>query len=193
MSTEIIAKKLVPIAQKALSLVIESKDTMVTATELLSTLNQFNDKITEEKEKVTKPLNEALKAERNRWKPIETQYQEAIDHIRGQMTAYQTAEIKRQREEESKIAERVGVGRGKLKIETATKKLDAIEKVEASIKSDAGMVKFREDKVLKVIDLSKIPKKYFVLDESAVLADLKSGVTISGVELDIKLVPLNYR
>lgn len=182
-----------PIVTEAINVTINNKETLETATELLSKLNRLNDKIIEEKEKVTKPLNEALKAERSRWKPIEVQHQQAIDHLRAEMSRYQTEEIKRQGEEKAKIASRIGEGKGKLKLDTAVKKMEEIEKPETSVTTATGMIKFREDKVLKVTNLSSIPKKYFILNESLVLSDLKAGVAIPGAELDIKMVPLNFR
>jgi len=166
---------------------------MKEAVELLSRLNQFNDKIVAEKEKVTKPLNEALKAERARWKPVETVNEEAIEIVRGKMSAFQTAETKRQREEEARIAARVGEGKGKLKFETAIKKIDEVEKPDVQVNTESGMVKFREDKVLKIMDETFIPDEYWVLDEKKILSALKGGVNVPGAVLEIKMVPLNYR
>lgn len=188
-----IEKQIAPIIDKAFEITIKSADDMKGASETLSQLNQFNDKITEEKEKVTKPLLEALNAERSRWKPLETVYKKAIDYLRGEMSEYQTAEIKRQRDEEAKIAARVGDGKGKIKIETAEKKFSEIERVDEKVATESGLVKFREDKVLKVIDLTKIPREYFELNESLLLKDLKAGKTVEGAELEVKMVPVNFR
>lgn len=188
-----IKKEISPIAEKAQSLVIDSEKGMKEATEMLSVLNKFNDKITEEKEKITKPLNEALKAERARWKPIELIYDAAIGLIRQKMSSYQTQKIKEAREEEQRIASRVKEGKGNLKAETAIKKIDEIERPEDRVTTDAGMVKFRTDKKLKVLDESKIPKKYFELNEKMLLEDLKAGKIVSGAEIEEIQVPINFR
>lgn len=182
-----------PEVKVAQALTIKDSEGMKAATERLSRLNQLNDRITEEKEKVTKPLNEALKAERNRWRPIEKSLEEAIDIIRNKMSVYQTAEIKRQREEQAKIAARVGEGRGKMKIETAVKKIDEIKAPEAQVATDSGMVKFREDKVLRITNESLIPRQFLVIDEKKVLEALKAGIVVRGAEIEIKMIPLNYR
>ena len=188
-----IKKQIIPVIEDALTLKIKSQADLVTATEILSKLNKFVDKVTEEKEKVTRPLNEALKAERARWKPIENQYTEAIETVRKLMTDYQTNLVKQQKEEEMKIAARIGEGKGKLRIETAVKKLDAITKAEKEYAKTEGLVQFAEQKVLKITDLSLIPRQYLIVDEKAVLEALKAGQSVPGAELDTIQVPRNYR
>lgn len=188
-----IEKQIHPLVKSAEKLEIVDAKGMKEATEQLSQLNKLGDKIQAEKEKVTKPLNEALKAERARWKPVETVYEEAIEIIRGKMSEYQTNEIKKQREEEARIAARVGEGKGKLKVETAVKKIDEMERVDEKVNSESGMVKFREDKVLKIMDETLIPREYLMLDEKKILATLKAGGKVLGAVLETKMVPLNYR
>lgn len=167
--------------------------TMKNATELLSTLNQRLDAITEEKEKVTKPLNAALTAERGRWKPFESKLEEAIKSIRAAMTTYQTAEKRKAEAEAAKIAARIGEGKGHLKLETAAKKMEEIEKPDEQISTDAGIVKFRTDKKLKITDYAKIPRKYLVEDEKLIMIDLKAGIVVPGCEIEEIQTPINFR
>lgn len=187
-------QQIVPIVKKASEIIAISTDQeLKQAVTLLSELNKFNDKIIEEREKITKPLNEALKAERARWKPIELQNQEAIASIRTKMTEYQTALIKQRTETEQSITDRVAPGKGHLSLETAVKKLGAIPEVETEHSTDAGLVQFRQKQQLKVTDLEKIPKAYFDLNEAKLLKDLKEGVVVPGAEIEIIQVPVNYR
>lgn len=180
-----------PAVKEAQKIVIKDVKGMTVATEVLSNLNKHLDAITKEKEKVTKPLNEALKAERGRWKPIETELETAIANVRGKMSDYQTAEMKRAREEEAKIAARVE--RGTLKMETGVKKMEEIERVDEKVETTAGSISFREDKVLKITNESLIPEKYWLIDDVMLLNDLKKGLEVPGAEIDIKMVPLNRR
>lgn len=166
---------------------------MKNATETLSLLNQRLDSITEEKEKVTKPLNEALKAERARWKPYETQLEDAISMIRTGMSKYQTAEAKRIKDEADAIASRVKEGKGNLTLETASKKIAAIEKPADVVNTDVGQVKFRTDKKLKITDENKIPREYLVVDEKKLLDALKNGIVVSGAEIEEIQTPINFR
>lgn len=187
----VIQQTITPIAEQAKEITISNDTELKQAVEILSTLNQYNDKITEEKEKVTKPLNEALKAERARWKPLETMYEEAITSIRSKMTSYQTALVLKQKAEEQKIADRIS--KGTLKIETGIKKLEKIVPVEKEHATEKGLVQFRSTQTLKVTDLTKIPLEYFNLNESKLLKALKEGKQVDGAEIEVIQTPINYR
>lgn len=189
----VLKQELSPFIVSARDIEVSDEKTMKRATEILSQVNVFMDRIKAEKEKVTKPLNEALKAERERWKPVESIGEKIIEDIRGKMSAYQTAEMKRIREAEQNIASRVGEGKGKLKVETAVAKIENLERPEDKVTTETGMVKFREDKILKIVDPKLIPREYLVIDEKKVLADLKAGKTIPGAEIDTVMIPLNFR
>lgn len=186
-------KESLGLVNAAHDIVIENGDHMKGATELLSRLNKFLDKITEEKERVTKPLNEALKAERSRWKPVETNYDEAIEILRKKMSDYQTAKVREEREEKEKIAARVGEGKGKLKVETAVRKMDEVEVAPSVVSSDEGIVKFRTDRKLKITDESVIPREYLVVNEKKLLDALKQGVVVPGAEIEEVQTPINFR
>ena len=192
MSKEIIIhKQLAPIVDKALSLKIKVQDDMPVAVELLSKLNQFNDKITAEKERITKPLLEALKVERSRWSPVEKANQSGIDHIREQMSEFQTAEYNRKKAEEKKIADKLSSG--KITIDKAISKFDKIEELQKETATTSGLVQFRETQVLKVTDPMAIPREYLIIDEKELLLALKNGKVVRGAELEVKMCPVNYR
>ena len=189
----IIEKEISPIVLQAQEVKIKNQDDMKVAVDILSKLNKWNDSIIEDREKITKPLNEALKEVRAKYKPLEKTLEQAIEIVRNEMSVYQTAEVKRVQKEQDAIANRIREGKGGLKIETAMRKLDEIDGVADKVESDSGIVKFRNDKILKIVDISKIPDKYFDLNESALLKDLKAGVIVDGAELEDKLVPINSR
>jgi hypothetical protein len=147
--------------------------------------------MTAEKEKVTKPLNEALRAERARFKPLETLYNDAIGAIRAKMIKYQTELIRTQREAQEKIASKLASGY--LKPETAVSKLEAIPEVSKEHATEAGLVQFREIQRLKVNDITKIAKEYFDLNEQRLLKALKDGTLVEGAEIEIIQTPVNYR
>lgn len=182
-----------PIVTKAKAIVVKDSKTMEQASQMLSELNKHADRVEEEKQKVLKPLNAARTAEINRWKPVLTILDTATDYLRGTISAYQTAEVKRVREEEAKIAGRVGEGSGKLKVETAVRKIEEIETPEERVSTEAGTVQFREDKVVKITDETKIPREYLVVNEKKLLETLKAGVAVPGAELDIRMTPVNFR
>jgi hypothetical protein len=171
---------------------IKNGEDMKKATVLLSNLNKYGDKVMEMKEKLTKPINESLKAVREMFKPVEI-YKGMIENLRGKMSRFQTDEINRMRAEEAKIANRVKEGKGNLTIEAAIKKMDKIEKVEKEVATDQGLVQFRETKILKLTDVNLIPREYLVPDEKKILEALKEGKPVVGAELEIVMTPVNYR
>ena len=187
-----IEKELPLIAEQALVFTIAHDVDMKKAVTLLSQLNKYNDRITEEKEKVTKPLNEALKAERARWKPMELQNQTAIDAIRLEMTRYQTELTNQRKADEQRIANAVASGKIK-KIETAVKHIDALDIIEKNHSTEAGDVQFREKKQLLITNVDEIPREYMLPDEIALLRDLKAGKQIDGVTLETVQVVVNFR
>jgi hypothetical protein len=186
-----IEKELIPLVEDAATFQILSDTDLKEATIILSKLNRYNDQITEEREKVTKPLNEALKAERARWKPLELQNTTAIEAIRLAMSTYQTKRINDQKQAQEAIAAKVASG--KLKPETAVKKLDAIATVDKTLSTDEGSITFHAISTLKVTDLTAIPGIYFTLDEAKLLKDLKAGITVTGAEIVIIQSPHNAR
>lgn len=187
----VVLEEVKPLVEKVQSLSISTEKDMQVASEALSQLNTISDRIEEEKGKVLIPLNEAVKAERARWKPIETLYEGAIASIRSKMSAYMTAEANRVKEEEAKIAMKAVAG--SLTLKTAQKKIDAIEHAEEKVVTTSGMVKFRDTPTLKIVDESKIPREYLVVDEKKVMADLKAGKVVPGAVIEIIKTPINFR
>jgi len=190
---EIVNKESAPLIKEGQSFKITSPEDMSKSAELLSRCNRYLDSLTLEKEKVTKPLNEALKEVRGRYKPVETALTSTIAALRSEQSRYQTEQVRIQREAEAKIAARVKEGKGNLKIETAVKKLAEVDRPEVVVATESGALKFRTSQVLKVVDLAKIPKSYFDLNESRLTKDLKAGKTIPGAELEEVQTPVNYR
>lgn len=188
-----IKKEISPIVETATKCKIETKEHLIKATEILSQLNSFLDQITEEKEKITKPLNEALKQERLRWKPIETECEEVINSLRSKMSSFQTKMVKDQKEGQEKIAARVGEGKGKLKIETAIKKMGEIKNPLSTIETEFGGLKFRTDKKLKITDELLIPREYLIPNEALILKSLKEGKNVSECEIEEIQTPINNR
>lgn len=186
-------KQINPITKKAEELSVSDSNTMKEAVELLSTLNKKSDEITTEKERITKPLNEALKAERGRWKPFETILDSAISTLRSKISAYQTEQARIASEATDKIVSRVAPGKGNLSAETAIKKLQEIDHPEEAVSTDAGTVKFRTSKVLKITDETKIPRHYLIVNEKLLLEDLKKGVAVFGAKLEEVQTVVNYR
>lgn len=190
---EIVTKEVSPVVEQATALIIATGEDMTLATETLSKLNALNDRVVEDREKITKPLNAALKEVRAKYKPIESQLEEAIGIVRGKMSKYQTAALKAKSDEEARISARIGEGRGKLKIETAVAQIEAIETPEAKVETEAGAVVFIPTKKFEIVSLAELPIEYHVADEIAIRKKMKEGVELPGVRYWIEQVPRNNR
>lgn len=189
----VLKKTISTVALQATSLEIHTKEDMKTAVEVLSVLNKYADSVTDKKELLTKPAYQIIKNAKEMFSPIQNIYETAIESIRSKMSAYQTEQMRIAREEEKKIADRVGEGKGKLKVETAVKKLSEITRPADNVATEEGDVKFREDKKLKIVMASLIPREYLVPDEKKILNDLKEGKTVPGCEIEIVQTVVNYR
>jgi primosomal protein N' len=190
---EIVVKQTTTIAEEVLSLEITNKVTMVGATELLSKINKQGDLIKAEKEKITKPLNQALKVEQKRWKPAEDAIKKAVAHIRSEMSRYQTQQDEIAESEKNKIAARTGSGKGKFKIETAIAKMSEIDTPDTKVETESGSVSFRDDYEITVVDKRLIPEIFLEVDITAVKNAIKAGITVDGVTFKKIKVPVNRR
>lgn len=188
-----IQKKVAPIIKKADALTILSGEDMKDAVATLSTLNKWNDDVEEDEDKIVKPMKEALKEVQGRYKPLKAMLADAIANVRSKMTIYQT-EVKRIADEKAaKIAARVGEGKGKLGLETASNKIDAIEKPDQKVASDEGMVRFETVKKFEVMDITMLPIQYHLADEVAIRAQMKAGIELKGVRYYTEERPINTR
>lgn len=146
------------------------------AADMLTKALHFQDTVTAEKEKLTRPLNEALKEIRGRYKPIEDRLNSIISTLRTGIGLYQMhklAEAKRIAEEKAKR-----VVSGELSLDDAVGDSDG--EVVSNIKTVAGSVSFRKVQKLEITDASKIPRTYLVPDEKKIIDGLKGGKRIAG-------------
>jgi len=190
---QVLEKKVMPLVAQAESQQITNAEDMQSATIVLSELGKYYDAVVAKREEITKPINLALKNARAMFEPIEKPAKLAYEGLRQKIAQYQTEQMKLAKAEEEKIASRIGEGKGKLKIETAMKKMDEIETPDAQVHTESGSLKFRKDKVLEITDPSLIPAEYWVIDEKSLLAHLKSGKQVPGAKLGEKLIPINTR
>lgn len=179
MSQEIIKKEIAPIVTEVENMSINNSADMSQATSTLSQLNSFLDGLTKEKELLTKPINEALKEIRARYKPTETVLEEAIATIKKKMGSYQQLALAEQKKAEEKIANKVMDG--KLKVETALRKMGDIERPEDKIKTDSGTASFRTVRKFEVVDIALLPIEYHLANEVKIREALKNGVELPGV------------
>jgi hypothetical protein len=186
-----IKAEVTPFVDEANAVAIKDAKTMSGAVEMLSIANKNLDRIKEEKEKVLKPLREAAKAEKARWKGMEDVLKVAVETLRSKIGTYQTEEDRKAKEKEEKLAARVA--KGSMKAETAIKKMDTVDRPEEKVATMAGSISFRTDKKLKITKEADIPREYLVVDEKKLLTALKAGIQVPGAEIEEVKVPINRR
>lgn len=185
------SKKLSIVENEANALVINTPDDMLKAVEMLSNINKSADAIREEKEKITKPLNEVLKTERARWSPVENICSNVVLTIRSKMMEYQKRIDEQVKITQEKIMARVE--KGTMKVETAVSKMEKLPDAKASVTTTAGMVQWVEQKKMVIFDTTLIPRPYLLPDEVAIRKDLLLGKEIPGAKIEIIKIPKNLR
>ena len=166
---------------QAHELIIASPEDNAKATELKAKLREIGKIIKDRKEAITKPLNIALKSARELFAPLEEHFANVEVIVARKLLDYKAQVEKENREKEVKIAARVE--KGTLKIETAERKIGELEHVEKTIQTTYGQVQFRKIKKVRVVDESKIPDEYWVLDMVAIRRDALNGTLTGGVEI----------
>src|SRR3990167_3021367 len=137
-------------------LIINSSESMSEAVVFLSQCNKYLDTLVADREKLTKPINESLKAIRDKYRPADTMINEAIISIRSKMSSFQTKQIQIQKEKEAKIA--ASLEKGTINIEKAMAKIEAISVPDKEVATEQGSVQFRESQGLKITDELAIPR-----------------------------------
>lgn len=189
--TVLTVKEVSPLLAQAESFDIKDPKSLEQAMEFLSNLNAKLDQVVDSRETITKPLNEALKQARLKYKPIETTLESAIDVIRDKMSAYATEIDNERKKEEQRIQDKLE--NGKMSIPTALKKIETLDSVPGTVSSNSGSVSFRPVEKLKIVDPLLVPRQYLTINEKAVLDDLKNGVKVAGCEIEVIQVAVNRR
>lgn len=177
--------------EKANAITITNPQQLEGAAALLNDLNVYKDQLTAEKNKVMRPLLDAVAAERARWSPQEHKITAFITDLRGKISSYQTAEAKRAATEDAKIEDKMA--KGKISLNTAVKKMTEVARPESEVATESGTLKFRTVKKWRVLDIKKVPLEYLIVDEQLVNQARKSNSPIPGIEYYEEQMPVSYR
>ena len=111
--------------------------------------------------------------------------------MRAKISTYQTAEVAKQQEAADKLAK--DIAKGRVSLDEASTALSAVQGPEAKVTTALGSVGFRAIQTLKITNAKLVPEKYWVIDESTLLADLKAGKKVKGATIEIIQSPINRR
>ncbi len=168
---------------------IKNDEDLNKAALLITNVKKLQKFITQEKEKIIKPLREATSAARALFAPIEEQIEDAQRKLNREMSDYNDKKLAEIARKEESIAKRAETGQ--LKQETAIRKMEELPEVKSNVKVETGSVVFKKDKKVRVIDRMKVPDRFWVLDmvvlRSEALAISRStgklGEVIEGIEV----------
>jgi len=183
----IIKSKTTRVLNRANELSVTNQQEFDEAANVLSDMKAVAKLVKADKEKLTKPLNEALKEARGRYKPLEDELKAADRIIKDKLADYQS-EV--QAELDAKEAElREKMAKGEVTPEEAVGEMENQESIGTSVDTKRGSVQFKTVRKVRVTDVTKIPANY--LNDERVLAavltavrqDALNDVAIAGVEV----------
>ena len=154
---------------------VNSQPTLIKANDYLVQITQAEKKIIERERQILDPLNKAKKSIMDFFRPFKDKLASIKWQLKKEMGDY-VAEIER-RELEKKAEIEKKVANGEMNIDKAFKKINKFEE-----KKEAVIV--RSNKVIKITDRTKIPQKYWIIDEVLLRRDALSGIEIPGVKVE---------
>lgn len=181
------SKELEPIKAKvskatsaAEALSIKTADDLPGATTLLSNIKLLYKAVTQSKEKITKPLNEALRNARAFFSPVENDCEKAENIVKRKMIDFNTAELAKAAKKTEVIEKKVE--EGKMSFEKAADKIEAITP-EKTVTVATGSAQFRTVKEVVIENEMLVPREYLVLDMVKIRKVALAGVEIAGVKV----------
>jgi len=176
---------------RATTLVVDSQESMIQAATLTGKIKEVI-KLSEKKEKELLAILEKteIAKEHAQVREIRLKLEKASKFVSNLVNKYQTAEARRANEEAARLAARVE--RGTMKLDTAVRKMDEIEKPLEKFETADGSVSFKTIPKLNIIDPTLIPREYMTMDLPRIFAALKEGIDVPGAQI-IQVKSLNNR
>ena len=187
---KVVEKKVETAIEQVRSVEITDDASLTAGTEMLANVKKLAKFVTQEKEKITKPMNEALKAARALFAGPEKLLIDAESTLKGKIITYTNEVERKRREAEAKIAARVE--KGTMKAETALGKIADLEVEKKAVHTEAGSAKisvvrkvhFTEVTELSAEDVAFLAKEgYLVWDEPFARKQALAGLKVPGVEV----------
>lgn len=157
---------------------IRDQESYKKATEMLVDVVGAEKRKDAEKDKMIKPLNQALRVERERWKPLEAIIEKVKSLLKTKMREY----IDEVEMEERKIQQKFDEGKIK-KESTLQRKLDELPPVPAKVVSDSGASSVSKVRKVVIENESLIPREYLVVDMVKLRRDVLSGKEVPGAKI----------
>lgn len=180
---EPLAKDISHLSAGIVDLKVTSDPEAKSATGLLTSVKTKAKEIAKKKKAILDPLSEAVKEVRKLFKEPEDQLTEAERIIKAAILAYHEAQDAIAQKQIASIENRVGEGRGHIKVETAMAQLANVNQADTNIRTENGGAQIRmgAEKV-KITDPYFLPPEYLYRERVLealrieVANDLRNGV-----------------
>jgi hypothetical protein len=170
---------------RANALEVKDEPTSKSATDLGVTISKFL-KLAEEKRKfLIQPAQETVKRVNNEFKQFTEPLTQVLDLIREKQRTYLVIQQKKKETEEKEKAEM---------LEDITGEEVSAGKVKTQIHSQAGMSYLKKRWAFRILDKSKIPDNYKLIDEVKIRQAIRDNtVTISGkTSMNLKIEGVEF-
>lgn len=171
-----IEKKAAPIMKRLAGLQITTNDEFTKAGKLMGELKELGKVADGEQSKITDPLQQALKATREHFKP----FQKALDALQSDIKQKMVAWVNKQEAEKLKVAAKLESGDIK-KVSTFLRKTE-----EATTAATSEHSVTRKIKVLVCVNAKATPREYLVPDEALIKAAIVGGKTVAGWKVELQ-------
>lgn len=156
---------------------VNSQPTLIKANDYLVKITQAEKKVIERERQILDPLNEAKKSIIDFFRPFREKLTSIKYQLKKEMGDY-VVEINR-KEIEKKAEIEKKVANGEINIDKAFEKINKFEEKK-------GAVITRTNRVIKITDQTKIPQKYWIIDEVLLRKDALAGIEIPGVKIVVE-------
>lgn len=187
-----LSKSSAEVVEQCISAVIETDEDAGKAADLAKIAKKQIAALEEERKLIVKPLNDVIKHVNGRFKKLTDPLNNAVDILRSKVSEFLTmkdeaekAARKTEADELRKEAESmrdIGDKAGAKEAVSTAKQIEESETGSDIVHGSVSSVHGRSEISWSIVDEKKIPRKYYSIDEKKIDADIRSGLSIPGVE-----------
>lgn len=186
----LVEKQVSEAVKRASAFEVNTPESMLEAGELRKKIKSVGKLLKDQKEKITKPLNEGLKQARALFAPLEENYEQAEKIISGKMLFYQNICDQETRDIEAKAAADLKKIEDDAKAGKITEHQAEVkeQKIEQKLEQAPGVITkskdfhTREIQKFRIVNMDAIPREFMLPDEVAIRKAMMAGIPVEGVE-----------
>jgi len=178
--TQELMSKAEVIVREAKEMAVQDKGSLTAAVDFLGKIATAKKEVDSRRRFFVDPLNQQVKSINDLFRGYSDPLGEADKIVRSKVLVYQTEEARRVAEEQQKVLEEAKAQAE----EFAPIPISIVEEPEKTVRAGAGSATTRQVWTFRIVDPSKVPNEYKVIDEKKIAAVVKAGVRhIPGVEI----------